>query len=65
MCTSSGSKSYASGEGSANIGTPKNIYFPFGTNGKLMTLDVPIPKHYWVISCGDLHVCVSALVIMG
>ena len=25
-----------------NIGTPKIIYFPFGINGKLMVLDVPI-----------------------
>ena len=27
-----------------NIGTPKNINFPFGTNGKLMILGVPILK---------------------
>ena len=25
-----------------NIGTPKKINFPFGTNGKLMVLGVPI-----------------------
>ena len=27
-------------------GTSKNINFPFGTNGKLMVLDVPIVKHF-------------------
>ena len=32
------------------IGTPKNIYFPFGTNGKLMILGVPIIKHIMVLS---------------
>ena len=26
----------------SNIGTPKTINFPFGTNGKLMVLGVPI-----------------------
>lgn len=25
-----------------NIGTPKNSYFPFETNGKLMVRDIPI-----------------------
>ena len=29
-----------------NIGTPKNINFPFGTNGKLMVLCVPILKYF-------------------
>ena len=28
-----------------NIGTPKIINFPFGTNGKLMVLGVPVFKH--------------------
>ena len=28
-----------------NIGAPKSINFPFGTNGKLMLLGVPILKH--------------------
>ena len=32
----------------SNIGTPKTINFPFGTNGKLMVLDVPILKHFRV-----------------
>ena len=32
-----------------NIGTPKNINFPFGTNGKLMVLGVPILKHFSVL----------------
>ena len=29
-------------------GTPKIINFPFGTNGKLMVLGVPIFKHFRV-----------------
>ena len=32
----------------SNIGTPKIINFPFGTNGKLMVLGVPILKHFRV-----------------
>ena len=28
-----------------NIGTPKTINFPFGTNGNLTVLGVPILKH--------------------
>ena len=32
-----------------NIGTPKTINFPFGTNGKLMILDDPILKHFRVV----------------
>ena len=32
-----------------NIGTPKNINFPFETNGKLMIVGVPILKHFRVI----------------
>ena len=31
-----------------NIGTPKTINFPFGTNGKLMVLSAPILKHFRV-----------------
>ena len=31
-----------------NTGTPKIINFPFGTNGKLMVLGVPIFKHFRV-----------------
>ena len=43
---------------SSNSGIPKNINFPFGTNGKLMVLGVPILKHFRVdilafIGCGD------------
>ena len=30
----------------SNIGTPKTINFPSGTNGKLMVLGVPILKHF-------------------
>ena len=30
------------------IGTPKNINFPFETNGKLMILGVPVLKHFKV-----------------
>ena len=33
----------------SNIGTPKIINFPFGTNGKLMVLGVPIFKHFRVL----------------
>ena len=33
----------------SNIGTPKTINFPFGTNGKLMVLGVPILKHFRVM----------------
>ena len=33
---------------SLNIGTPKNINFPFATNGKIMVLGVPILKHFRV-----------------
>ena len=33
-----------------NIGTPKNTYFPFGTNGKLVFYGVPILKHFKVLS---------------
>ena len=28
-----------------NIGTPNNYHFPFGTNGKVVVLGVPILKH--------------------
>ena len=31
-----------------NIGTPKTINFPFGTNEKLMVLGVPILKYFRV-----------------
>ena len=31
-----------------NIGTPKTINFPSDTNGKLMTLGVPILTHFRV-----------------
>ena len=31
-----------------NIGTSKNVNFPFGTNGKLMVLGVPILKRFRV-----------------
>ena len=38
------------------IGTPKTIIFPFGTNGKLMVLGVPVLKHFrvckeWLFYC--------------
>ena len=29
----------------SNIGTPNNHHFPFGTNGKVVVLGVPILKH--------------------
>ena len=31
-----------------NIGTPTNHRFPFGTNGKVVVLGVPILKHFRV-----------------
>ena len=36
-----------------NFGTPMNINFPFGTNGKLMVLGVPILKYIRVPSKGQ------------
>ena len=32
----------------SNIGTPNNHHFPFGTNGKVVVLGVPILKHFRV-----------------
>ena len=32
-----------------NYGTPRIINFPFGTNGKLIILGVPILKHIMII----------------
>ena len=31
------------------IGTPNNHHFPFGTNGKVVVLGVPILKHFRVV----------------
>ena len=31
-----------------NIGSPNNHHFPFGTNGKVLVLGVPILKHFRV-----------------
>ena len=31
-----------------NIGIPNNHHFPFGTNGKVVVLGVPILKHFRV-----------------
>ena len=42
----------------SNIGTPKTINFPFGANGKLMVLGVPILKHFLVF--GVLITCSRA-----
>ena len=33
----------------SNIGTPNNHHFPFGTNGKVVVLGVPILKHVRVL----------------
>ena len=33
----------------SNIGTPNNHHFPFGTNGKVVVIGVPILKHFMVI----------------
>ena len=35
-----------------NTGTPNNHHFPFGTNGKVVVLGVPIFKHFRV-RCGS------------
>ena len=35
---------------SLNIGTPNNLHFPFGTNGKVVALGVPILKHFRVFT---------------
>ena len=32
------------------IGTPNNHHFPFGTNGKVVVLGVPILKHFRVVN---------------
>ena len=32
-----------------NIGTLNNHHFPFGTNGKVVVLGVPILKHFRVL----------------
>ena len=32
------------------LGHLKSINFPFGTNGKLMVFDVPILKHFRILS---------------
>ena len=32
-----------------NIGTPNKHHFPFGTNGKVVVLGVPILKHFRVV----------------
>ena len=34
-----------------NIGTPYNHHFPFGTNGKVEVLGVPILKHFRALMC--------------
>ena len=35
----------------SNIGTPNYGHFPFGTNGKIEVLGVPILKHFRVSQC--------------
>ena len=47
-----------------NIGTLNNHHFPFGTNGKVVVLGVPILKHFRVgtyrkLFC-HLHICLSS-----
>ena len=43
-----------------NIGTPQNVNFPFGTNGKLMVLGVPILKHFKVHK-----ICLTELILLS
>ena len=38
----------------SNIGTPNNHHFPFGTNGKVVVLGVPILKHFRVSGNRDM-----------
>ena len=44
-----------------NIGTFKTINFPFGTNGKLIDLGVPILRHIRVIGLTlcKVYMCIS------
>ena len=37
----------------SNIGTPNKHHFPFGTNGKVVVLGVPILKHFRVLHYGQ------------
>ena len=48
-----------------NIGTPKTINFPFGTNGKLMALGVPILKHIRVSHYRSLYNDLASLLVMS
>ena len=40
-----------------NIGIPNNHHFPFGTNGKVVVLGVPILKHFTVfLAVNSMHI---------
>ena len=47
-----------------NLGHLKIINFTFGTNGKLMVLDVPVLKHITVKSVEDIRQSRSDLKIV-
>ena len=45
-----------------NIGTLNNHHFPFGTNGKVVVLSVPILKHFRVVEVFNVFAICSILV---
>ena len=47
----------------SNIGTPNNHHFPFGTNGKIVVLGVPILKHFRV--CCFLRKILQMVVVVS
>ena len=47
----------------SNIGTRNNHHFPFGTNGKVVVLGVPILKHFRVRGAPMLKVAVALTLI--
>ena len=46
-----------------NIGIPKSINFPFGTNGKLMLLGVPIQKLCRVFHFNCMFICQFKIIV--
>ena len=55
----------------SNIGTPNNHHFPFGTNGKIAVLGVPILKHFRVVHLfeknfySNLKICKTSIHILN
>ena len=48
---------------SLNIGTPKNHHFPFVRNGKVVVLGVPIFKHFRVLPCEAVTLCMAVILL--